>query len=77
MARLARPLRGLACFGLRFAPALANPMRPIRSASVRCSGVEIGAERHYLNPRLLGTPTSVRRFRSAISISDHRFPLWR
>src|SRR5258708_11614435 len=39
MARLARPLRGLAGFGLRFAPALANPMRPIRSASVRCSGV--------------------------------------
>src|SRR5258708_32978482 len=39
MARLARPLRGLAGFGLRFAPALANPMRPIRSATVRCSGV--------------------------------------
>ena len=29
----------MASFGLRLAPALANPMRPIRSASVRCFGV--------------------------------------
>src|SRR6266436_3630883 len=29
----------MASFGLRFAPALANPMRPIRIASARCSAV--------------------------------------